>query len=130
MNHRLSTTEEIKLISQFLTKEADETNKILFDKELSYDEKIDSFVMAQQYFYSTIETPYGYKIISLLCFLPCEEENACDMFQSRFVVFSDNRVQDITECDWLAKDETFESLTEAKKESGLVDESENGIQLN
>lgn len=126
MNYRLSTPEEIKLVSQFLTEETSKINKIVLDQDLSDEEKIDSFVMAQKYFYSTLETPYGYKIISLLCFIPCEDENACDMFQSKFVIFSDNRIQDISKCDWLSKDETFESLSEAKEESDL---SESGIEF-
>ena len=124
MTYRNSTLEEVNLIAKFLTEEFEKVEKLMFDIVPTDDEKIDSFQMAQNYFYSTLETPYGYKVVTLLSFEECSEDKACDMFQERFIIFDkDNKVQSISECDWVSTDETDESLTIGKKESEKMNES-------
>jgi len=123
MNYRNSTTEEINIIAKFLTEEFEKVEKLMFETVPTDDEKIDSYQIAQNYFYSTLETPYGYKIVTLLSFEECKEDKACDMFQERFIIFDkNNKVQSISECDWISTDETDESLTLGKKESKEMDE--------
>jgi hypothetical protein len=124
MTYRNSTPEEINLIAKFLTEEFEKAEELIFGRIPNDDEKIDSFQMAQNYFYSTLETPYGYKIVTLFSFEVCPKDNACDMFQERFIIFDkDNKVQSISECDWVSTDETYESLTIGKKESEKMNES-------
>jgi hypothetical protein len=118
MNYRNSTPEEINLIATFLTNEFGKTEEAFSGRIPSDDESIESFKLAQSYFYSTLETPFGYKIITSLCFYKCQEKNEYDIFQERFIVFKkNNKVQSISECDWLSANETDESLTKGKSES-------------
>ena len=114
MIYRNSTDEEINLIANFVVTENSKIELTLFGKEFTIDENVDSFLLAKEYFYSTLETPYNYKIITAISFKECKGENACDIFQSMFILFNNKEVHDITGWDWVAKDETNESLVDKK----------------
>lgn len=125
MKYRLSTPEEINLVASYITEDYHQCTKNLPDNDVTKEIKanlendtIDMFMKYKNYFYSTLETGFGYKIIVLLSFGESDDnEEACDVFTSTYVLFPDNKICEITNAaEFLSKKESFESLTKGIEE--------------
>jgi len=124
MNYRLSTQEEIDLIASYIAKDYSKFAKDLPKKNIQIikedgiekvlqnleDDTIDMFLEYKNYFYSTLETGFGYKLIVLLCFAENEGGETCDFFTSTYAVFLNDEVCEISNLSFMNKNQNFDSL--------------------
>lgn len=124
MNYRLSTKEEIDLIASYIAKEYNQTTKDLPNKNIPFMKKdgieralknlendtIDMFLEYKNYFYSTLETGFGYKLVVLLCFDGNQDGETCEFFTSTYAVFPGDKVCEISNLNCINKNQDFDSL--------------------
>lgn len=130
MNYRLSTQEEIKVIAKYLVNDIiGVCERIPAFKEFqTEDSLIDSYVgYTKDDFYSTLETPYGYKIVSVLSFKPAVNDSH-DTFQSKYIIFPNNVVKDISSFEIISSKETPESVDENEQISIQIDVAERAVE--